>query len=416
MSRYLRDGTISLVDQAILSLANFLVGVFLIQNTTKNEYGSYVLAYAAILLVIGAQNAIVTTQMTVRIPQKRPPERAPFCGALAVGQFLVFLPVLAMVSGLVATAATVGLISGRSAVITAVIGMACFGILLREFARGYFFTQLRPMVVLTIDLAYVALLFVGLVLARTLAQEQLYLLAIGMLGLASLGSGWLALASAQLPWRQSLTNQVKVLRESWIHGRWALGGVGVTWLQDQSYVYLLSLLAGTASTAEANAARLLLMPVMLLNTGISRITMPMWSNLRHEGRRHEIEMGARRIFLTLSLAIVGYVAVMVAIEDLIVPFLFSSEYTSMRNLVVLWGAVLALQIARSNYSVILQVHEGFRQITQANTVSALVAVVAALVLIPSYGIEGSLLALLGAEATLTLLLATEWRRRVRAGT
>lgn len=410
MSRLLRDSTISLVDQAMLSLANLLVGVFLIQNTGKEDYGIYVIAYAVILYVVGVQNAIVTTQMTVMAPRK-PHELQPgFCGSLAVGQYLIFMPLAMLAVGIGVVASNVGWLPEDDARMVIVIATATLGVLLREFARGLFFLKLRPGVVLALDLVNIVLLFGGLFIAQRAAPELLHVLAIAAFGVSSLVSGALALGVARLPLRQVLAEQLAALRDAWVNGRWALGGVSVTWIQDQSYVYLLSLLAGAASTAEANAARLLLVPVMLLNTGVTRITMPHWAILRHNGKRAEIEQTAGWIWRVLVLLIGVYVGALLLGQDVVIPFLFSAEYESIGSLILLWGVILGLQIVRSSFSIMLQVYQQFRQITVANVFSAVIVVALGLVLIPALGVEGSLIAMLLGEIVLTVLLVLAWQR------
>ncbi len=410
MSRLVQQGALSLVDQAVLSLANFLVGIFLIQNTSKDAYGSYVVAFAVILLLIGVQNAIVTTQMTVLAPGKTDGERDHFCAALATGQYLVFGPLAALLLVVAAAGTLTGwLLADQSALIVAVAGTT-MGVLFREFLRGLFFLRLELRAVLALDLLYVLALFVGLYCAREFAGGALHLLALWMLGVGSLVSAAAMLSVARLPWRQSVAGRAKALREAWVSGRWALGGVSVTWIQDQSYVYLLSLLAGAASAAEANAARLLLMPVMLLNAGMGRVTMPRWALLRQEGKRREIERTANRILGILVLVVAVYGGVLVLLQDYAIGWLLSDDYRSVGGFIVLWGAVVALQVVRSNFSVMLQVYQRFREITIANVVSALAVIGASFALIPGSGVKGSLVALLVGEVLLTGLLAVLWRR------
>src|SRR3990172_5775125 len=161
MSKLFRDSTISLIDQAILSLANFLVGVFLIQNTSKDDYGLYVLAYAIILYLVSTQNAVITTQMTVLAPQKSHGSGERFCGALAVSQYLIIIPLGMLAFVLAMFAEKAGWLSPAESHLITAIAAATLGVLLREFARSLFFLRLRPVTVLALDVVQVLLLFGG---------------------------------------------------------------------------------------------------------------------------------------------------------------------------------------------------------------------------------------------------------------
>ena len=55
----------AVVDQAVLSAANLLVGVLLIRRSTDLEYGWYVLVWNALLLLTALQNAFIGPPMVV---------------------------------------------------------------------------------------------------------------------------------------------------------------------------------------------------------------------------------------------------------------------------------------------------------------------------------------------------------------
>jgi O-antigen/teichoic acid export membrane protein len=398
----------SVLDQAWLSAANLLLGVFLIKHSSKEEYGSYVLGYAIILFLVGVQNALVTTQMSVLAPSRSESEQGRFCSALAIGQFLIFIPIAILVAlgGYVLKLA--GAESGASLMFA--IALTMLGVILREFFRSYFFLNLRPSVVLGLDIVFVGILFIGLWAAVILKYPSINLAALVIMGLASAIVGSIAAFMARSQMSVRLADVLPALQESWQHGRWALAGVTVTWLQDQSYIYLLSSMVSPAETAEASAARLFLAPLTLLNVGFSRVLMPRWAYLAHESKHGEIVETANRVKWLLVWMVVSYVAILLLLKDWLIPMLLTGAYTQTASLIVMWGVLFALQSVRGNYSTLLQVYKHFRDITLANTATAIGVLLMGAILIKAYGVKGSMLTMIFGEVVLVVLLIHVFRK------
>ena len=58
-SRLLRLFSSAVIDQALLSATNFAVGLLLIRYTSDADYGQYVLAFNALLLITSFQGALI---------------------------------------------------------------------------------------------------------------------------------------------------------------------------------------------------------------------------------------------------------------------------------------------------------------------------------------------------------------------
>lgn len=405
-----KEVLVSTLDQALLSLANFLVGVFLIKNATKSDYGSYVLAYAIILFVVGVQNALINTQMIVLSPQKELHAQRRFCASLGIGQYLIFTPLILTCLFAIWVADHFDLFTIHNVSLIYAAGVAIFGVLLREFYRSYFFLILRPGLVLIVDICHVLALFTCLFVVKSLFPEMLHVLAIVSLGMASLASGLLAMAISKMPMRIGLREILSSLSESKVHGRWALGGVTITWIQDQSYVYLLSLLAGTAATAEASAARLFLSPIALLNAGFTRVLVPRWVHLRRDGDIVGIKRTAFKAKSVLIITIIAYVLTVLWVKDYVIRVFLTKEYMNIGLLIILWGLLFMIQSIRSNYASLLQVFHEFRNITLANLKSAITVIVLSIFMIAQYGPSGSIAAQLVGELILTMLMVKIFRK------
>jgi len=178
----------------------------------------------------------------------------------------------------------------------------------------------------------------------------------------------------------------------------------VTWLQDQSYIYLLALASSTASVAEANAAKLFLSPIALINVSFGRTLMPRWARMRSEKNIEGIVATARKAAYAMSAIIVFYVLIILLCKDLIITNFMTKEYQGIGVLIFLWGVWFLIQTNRANSSWCLQVFSKFRQIMTTNMISAVTVVSISFILIAHLGAEGSILSLIIGETVFAILL------------
>ena len=400
-----RGVALSFADQALLSATNFLVGLFVLRHVPKSAYGEYVFACAVLLFLAGVQNALAIAPLTVLAPGKGK-EDAAFRSALASGQLLLLLPFSFLFLLLGWGGGYFDLFSKGMATILLVTGIAAPGILLRELVRGMLFQRLQVGAALIGDLVATLLQAGGLLAAGQILPDQLHRWAILVTGGAALVAGALfaipAGAQACRHWGEIMAAQY----EAWQHGRWALGGVVITWLQDQSYIYLLTFLLGAAGTAEASAARLFLSPASLVIASFGRVLLPTLARLHHERQRHQLCRVAGKGLLIVAVTVGCYVLAIAATADHLAAAFLPASYGGLRWMVLLWGACTLVQVFRSHLSWLLQASRSFRPITIANALSTVVTLLSGTLLISRYGPAGGVVALIVGELVLTGLL---WR-------
>lgn len=184
----------------------------------------------------------------------------------------------------------------------------------------------------------------------------------------------------------------------------------VTWVQSQSFAYFLVLFVNIGSVADANAARLLLAPLMLLNTGLNNIFLPQLVRMRSENRYAETETLAHRFMWVLAGTFMAYTVLVLLAQESLIRWVLGETYSGIQPLIVAWAMVNLLTALRSNSSIWLQAFKEFRAITLANTGSALVVVSITWPLIYHYGTLGSIAALGVGEVILALLLRRGFAR------
>jgi O-antigen/teichoic acid export membrane protein len=399
---------IATADQALLSATNFLIAILLIKIVPKADFGYYSVAVPISLFLISLQDAVVNTPLTVLLASKMGDDRRDYVASLCYGQFLVVLP--AAGTGL-AVLALLRLTGFDPAVVSiaAAVCVSSAGLLYREFLRSYLFAEEDPLSVLKMDAFHVAifLCLLSVVYLHTgIGVAAVFLLTGVSALLAALPFG------RARGWRFPPPSVPKSYGENWRFGKWALLGVCVSHVQSYSYLYLLGIFSGSVEVADVSAARLLLVPLVLVQMGWGKIAIPHGSRLREEGRAHRFFKEQVLSSLLFLVAVPAYVALLLIFSEPLQTHLLTGKYASSFGYVVLWGSVFAAGFLALNASYGLQVMMRFHIITKVSFLVMLVTVGSAWFLVRAHGAAGGLVALLLGEILLGVALWIAFGRAV----
>lgn len=396
----------SIADQAMLSAANFGVGLILIRYAAEAQYGYYILAFNTMMLLTTLQGTFIGTPMVIRLPGLDETARRQWMGSLLRDQKWLGAAggALALVVALAGWA--MGLFDGESTlVVVAAIGLV-LAALYREYLRGILLMYHRPQQVLGADAIYVAVLLAGCALAvRTPVAAAGALLAGTMAALACAGV-----------LRRVLANDIERdaapgrLREIARMGFWAASGGVIYWLFNQGYNFLTAATLDLAAVAALAASRLTLMPINLLLAGMQKQLTPLASDWMHG-------MGARRTLhrlmlfsLALALFTLLYGAVIWLLRDWIFLDLMRKDFPQRDLLLVLWIGLFVLMVIREPIMMVPLLRQRFRALSAATLVCALIALAISYVGMLQLGPVGAVIGILTGEACYGLaVIVMAWR-------
>lgn len=399
-----REAFYALLDQALVSATNFLIGLYFIHFSTKHEYGSYSIAFGVILLIVSFGSALITTPMTVLAPEKKLEEQQHFCNSLLISQYILLIPIAVIVSVLSYILYALDVYDYEFLCMILALAFAAFGVLIHEFFRRFNYLMLKPVHVFWADFRFSCMMFILLIIAGIYIKTSLSVWAIVFYGASAGLSGLISFVLAGFSGSLDIQSARKAIAEAWQHGRWSLGGVSITWIQSQSYAYFLAVLSGTSSVAEANAARLLFAPASMLATSMMNVFMPRMVRLKTAGNLTAAVQLGRKALLFLVLVTACYAAIILLCSDWLISSVFTTQYVNINVYIVAWVVVILLQAVRANSSSLLQIVREFKLIMIANAVSALVVIASTAYLIGAYGAVGGITALALGEAVLAVLL------------
>lgn len=393
----------AVVDQAMLSAANFLVGVMLVRYAGDADYGYFVLAQSAILLLTGAQGSWINGPLAVIAPKKSEAERRHMVGAVEAVQSKVLRWLTAFALLVPAVGYALHLLTPEATMAVAATILACWAALLREYRRAVLQLYGRPHLVLVADLLYVLGLTLTAGLAAAGAEPRMVFAVLSLAVGGALGGKLADYFLAKDPgWQPGEAGPV--FRELRRLGNWAMAGSVIFWTFGQGFNYVVAAQLGVAAVATLNAARLLMQPTFVLTMGVKQALLPMASRWLHEHGLSALLKRLTAVVLVLTLLNGIYFALVWGVLDWLTNDFLRKNIPDRDMLVLLWGAYSMVNMVRDMYLSSMLALERFRILTWLTALTAVVALAVMWPAIHYLGLRGAIYGLMAGEVTYLLLM------------
>lgn len=337
----------AIFDQVLLSGTNFLVGLILIRFTTDTDYGLYVLVQSALLLLVSAQAAWLSSPMAIIAPSRSAEDRKALVSGVKDSQRLLLRRLVPIALAVPVLGYFTHRFTGLIACVLAMSIVASWTALRREYLRGVLLIYARTTTLLHADFLYVLVLLAG-VLWATFYTKAHVVWAIAALAIAAWAGGAGAHRSfgKEPGWTAANGDSSPAWSEIRRLGFWSLLGAVIYWLFGQSYSYILASRLDLKAVTDVNAARLVLMPAFVLTIGMQGLLAPtaaMWN----------AQVGFARLMrrLLAILALVGaldliYFAFIWFSRDWLIGHALHKHINDRDELLLLWGAVAIIGLMR----------------------------------------------------------------------
>jgi len=335
----------SVIDQVLLSGANFIAGFLMIRYTSDVDYGQFVLAQSAVLLLVSAQGAWLSGPLAAIVPSKPAATKRLMIGAVRASQSRFLRWVAVSLLAIAVTLYATGFLSASLALVSGTTILAGWATLQREYLRSVLIIYSRPHWMLRADTVYVICLVAGIALAAYLRHSAgvcaIFALVIsawaGMLvshRMLSSDPGWIS------------GDARPFLQEMRALGVWATVGAVTYWLFAQSYNYVLATRLNLTAVASVNAARLVIVPVTVFSLGINNVLMPLAANwLTQFGLARMLRRLAVVALAIIALDLV-YISLAWIFRDWIIGSLLHKTIADRDRLLVLWACVALIFLPR----------------------------------------------------------------------
>ncbi|MDO8704264.1 MAG: hypothetical protein Q7J84_04885 [Sulfuricaulis sp.] len=385
----------AVVSQALLSAASFAIGLILIRSTTDVQYGYYILALNAILLLVSLQNAFFNPPLAIRMNRLDRLGRGELVGGLYREQRRL-LPAFGAITVVIALGLWYAeVLDAHTGPLVLATIAAALAILHREYFRMVLFAHRRPHDVLRTDIFYVVLMVAGVFVATLTPAPAVT--AVFTLSLAAAASGILLSRTLHRHESWDIQGRQGILREIAPLAAWSTAGAAIHWTFSQGYIYLVAGTLDVTAVAAIAATRLLMMPVNLLSTGIGSLMLPLASGWLQQ---HGAPLLRRRLYLLalgLAAATLCYFAILWFLRDWIFAVVLKKQFAQRDELLILWGAIFLVMVIRGQLIYLLAAQGRFRVLTLLTLVSAVIALAASYWGMRRFGVAGALVGVLIGE-------------------
>jgi O-antigen/teichoic acid export membrane protein len=406
----LLGGTV--LSQAFLSGAGFLVAFVLLRQLGPAPYGFYVLANVTMLLLASLQGAFFLVPLVLALSRSNLAERQSLVGWVGRSRAHLVYALAAAALGFDALAWASGLLASDHALLIMVGGATAVAVLHREFCRGVLQAYHCTGAVLRGDLVYIILLIGGSIGATFLPLAAVF--AVASMGVAALVSGQMFARALWRfePWDREGSRAV--MRDISTQGGWAVLGAAVHWSFSQGYTYLVAALLDVRAVAAIAATRLLLMPVNLLSSGVTQAVYPLLSRWHEEiGLREVLSRLLWIVAVLLGLGLL-YAGGVWLLRDWLFEVVLKKTINEHDQLLLLWSGVFMVMLVRDQIGSMLVVRSKLRSLSQFTTVCSVLALLAIWLAVPIWGAKGAVASILIGEALnmagMLVMLFNEARR------
>lgn len=393
--------SITLLDQAVVSGANFATGLMLARFLGLEEFGKYSFIWMLVLLVTNIQLAAIITPMMSLGPKQPLDEHDGYYGAVLIQQTFwagcssLFFYFVMLLANNFYREYDLKLLAFASA-------LALFGKQMQDYLRRYFFVNKKAMLAFVNDVVcYLGQLFCFLLLffyKAMNARVVFYIIAFTSVIAFLFG------LSNHLPVKCSGAMFKVVARKHLVFARWMVASSIMQWLSGTYYFIIVGSVLGPIALGGMKAAQNIV--------GIAHILFQAMENFAPAGASRALRRGGRELLIAYiqKISVIGmagtavFVCVIWFNVDWLLIKIFGPEFVEY-SYVVKWFGVFYL-ISFLNMPIIcgLRAIEQTKQLFLASFFTGVLSLLIAIPLTNYFELNGAMLGLLLTKTILLLIL------------
>ena len=381
-----KKGSLAVLDQALFAGTNFLVSILLARWLEPAAYGAFSVAYS-IFLLLGTLHTALWTEPMMVYGSGRFREAFVAYQRVLIGYHWRFGVVLAL--GFLLAATGFGA-AGQREMALSFLGLAFAAptVLYLWLVRRGAYVLLEPRLAAYGGASYLVL-YLGLallLLRASFLNEATAFLAMALAALlAAEGIRLLLKAGAD---RAVDPGEIRELH--WGYGRWALLAGMLSWVPGNFYLLVLPIFSDFRAAGEYKVLSTLIMPVVYFNSSMMQFFLPMLSSRMANKRRTEVLFLFRIQLLLQTLWGAMWGLFLCLLGNQLIATLTGAKYAyDARVFSMLLASSIALGPVTA-FSSLLRAANLPNLLSLGWLVSALATVIAGVMLVPRWGLEGAI--------------------------
>lgn len=404
-------GTVSVIDQAVVSGNTFITNLICVRLFTKEEFGIFAILFTIYLFLNQLQSAIVTTPLSVLSKGKGPREQRRYLSST----FLHQITLSGLICCLIVLAATFmeGLGYAESPFLPGLYALAFATVPLQvlEYLRRVLFAKFATVNALRLDAFFTAvnlILLMGVVIGQkggVLGPSVLNpTVVFGCMGLAAMAAIAVGFRNAVHDMELAGVRWSDSLRENWSFGKWVLGSQFGSVALIQANVWVIAAIGGTAAAAVVEGTRILVAPLQVLMFGAGNLLLPFVADRYATEGENGVTKLLRTNFLLWVVPFGVYVAIIGLAPETWIRIILGEAYNGYGIVLLMWCGIYLVLGAQQFPLLCLS---GMRR-PDVTLFGTLIGGAASFILVAlvmhTYGINWALAGRLVGEVFLTLVL------------
>ena len=405
-----RDWLLAAADQGLISLSNFLAGVYLARMLDPTQFGVYAVGFLLLHGIGAVQEGIILQPMST-------------LGAmLGAPRFGRYLTATGMIQVLQASASALAVAVGgwiltRLGNDTA--GPALFGLWFvflvwqpQEYLRRLFYPARRIQ-----DAVLNTAVASGLRLAALVWYGSRGELT-GIAGMHAIAWGALAALplgvwQARQYWQRTALELRGTWRENWAFGRWVLGGQLAAWVSLEVYPILAAGLISFAAAGAYRAVQTLVAPVHVVIAALDPFLTPRAARAEARLGRDALRRVLRLAFVYLVVPVLAYLLLVTLAAPALLALLFGDKYVVYSPAVGLFALQYGLWFLYFPYQVGLKALQRTRPIFIAHGLAIVAMFTLGIAMIRLLGVYGAVFGQVLNALIALIVIGLAWRRESR---
>ncbi len=381
-------GSLAILDQALISGSNFLIGILLARWLVPAQYGAYATAYSIFLLVSLVYQALLLEPQSVFGPSEYIHRQRNYLGSL----FWLHGVLASLIVLMLGVWAWVGYKTEWSPLLSgAFIGViaATPFILLFWLVRGACYARLAPVRALEGAVPYCILVLLSLFVVYRNALMSPFVAFLLMAGGSFAASSFVLLRfQPSLVFPEQSVNLSTVSRQHWNYGRWALATSFVVWIPGNIYYAVLGRYSGLAEAGELRALLNLFVPLGHLLNALTKVLLP-YAAGKHGlyGRAGALGRAFKTMFFFVCAAF-AYWAMVIPFQRPILRLLYNGRFTNIAFLIPCLGLASILSFATLSAAISLRAMQEPSSVFIVYAVASTICLVVGVPLAMAFGLRG----------------------------
>lgn len=405
-----REGYLAAIDQAIISLSNFLATLLLARNVSPTELGVYGVGFTSLRLLRAFQEGLTIQPLNA------------YGAGLSDQEFKQYASNTTLIQTLMAFFSASGIaLLGWMLIATGndTAGPGIFSLWpaflwwqLHEYFRRMLYTRSRILeATINSILANISRLIFMLWWIRNGTLS-------GPAGISAIALGSLiALLPGLWQTRQYLTLRSKDIKEHWLrnweYGRWVMGGAIANWVAVEFYPVLTAGMISFAAAGAYRALQNLVAPIHLLLRAIDTFLTPRAAKAFYQSGFSGLQRSLKLTYWFAGVPILSLLGIAIIFPKPLLSLLYGDTYLEYSSAMIIMAVFYALWFLYWPLQSVLKAAKLSRPIFLANLTAILAMFTIGLWMIMRWGVYGTIAGQGLNAAIVSLVLWASWRAAIK---